>query len=526
MEMANAQASGIKPDREKGIIMNRRIFLTKLAAAIGTLSITNVMAQPHQMGNMPMSGHGMKGMNMSGQNMGHMSSSGGNLLPESALPKNLPLPELQSLVNTSSRPGYFFSFLEAKPVTLQLTPEVSTEFWAYNDQIPGPAIEVFEGDTVEITLINSLPQPTTIHWHGLPVPPDQDGNPQDEVLPGAEHTYRFTLPEGSAGTYWYHPHGHETVAEQAFRGLAGVFIVKPKNDPLANIPVQNWLMSDLKLAADGQIAPNSMMDWMNGREGQFVLINGAHQPQITINTATRARLWNACSGRYLNLALSDADIYLIGTDGGRLEQPHKLTSLLLTPGERAEILIVPKKSTQVSLKALAYDRGKMGRHAPEVTRDLASVVMTSAALPTLPEKLTTLPQLGEATATKTLEYTETMAMGNGQHGMNFLINGKKHDMNRIDLTSKVGEVEEWEIFNNSHMDHNFHLHGTQFTVVNYQLDGRTRAPDYIGHKDTINLRPYERVRIKMVQNHKGLRMYHCHILEHETLGMMGQLNVV
>ncbi|WP_053007499.1 multicopper oxidase family protein [Pragia fontium] len=505
--------------------MNRRIFLTKLAAAVGTLAATRVIAQTHNMGG-NMAGHDMGNMNMSGHNMGNMKMGemhGGGLLPESALPQNLPLPDLKKLINTSSQSNYFSATLTAKPVKLQLTPELNTEFWAYNDQIPGPAIEVFEGDTVEITLKNELPQATTIHWHGLPVPPDQDGNPQDEIAPGASHTYKFTLPEGCAGTYWYHPHGHNTVAEQAFRGLAGVFIVKPKQDPLAHIPVQNWLMSDLKLSSDGQIADNSMMDWMNGREGQFVLINGASKPQITLNQATRARIWNACSGRYLDLALNDADIYVIGTDGGLLLKPHQVKSLLLSPGERAEILIVPRKSTQQNLKALAYNRGKMGNVPEEVTRDLASIVMTQDSLPTLPEQLRALPLLGQPTAVKKLEYTETMEMGKG---MNFLINGKKHDMNRIDLTSKLGEVEEWEIFNNSHMDHNFHIHGTQFTIIDHQLNGQVHQPEYIGHKDTINLKPYERVRIKIAQHHKGLRMYHCHILEHETLGMMGQLNVI
>ncbi|MBK5143174.1 multicopper oxidase family protein [Budviciaceae bacterium BWR-B9] len=506
--------------------MNRRLFLTKLAAAVGTLAAAKVVAQPHHMEKMP-SGHNME--NMSHHNMGNMSMGemhNSKLLPESALPKNLPLPDLKKLLNTSDKSGYFSASLTAKPVRVQLTPQVETEFWAYNDQIPGPAIEVFEGDTVEILFKNELPQPTTVHWHGLPVPPDQDGNPQDEVAPGASRVYKFTLPEGCAGTYWYHPHGHNTVAEQAFRGLAGVFIVKPKQDQLAHIPVQNWLISDLKLSADGQIAPNSMMDWMNGREGQFVLINGASHPEITLNQATRARLWNACSGRYLNLSLNDADIYLIGTDGGLLEQPYKLTTLLLTPGERAEILIVPKKSGTQSLQALAYDRGKMGCTTEEVTRSLASINLKASQLPDLPTKLASLPNIGKASAVKTLEYTETMDMGKGMSGMNFLINGKKHDPKRIDLTSKVGEVEEWEIFNNSHMDHNFHLHGTQFTVVSYQLNGQSRLPEYIGHKDTINLKPYERVRIKLVQQHKGLRMYHCHILEHETLGMMGQLNVI
>lgn len=512
--------------------MNRRFFLTKLAAAAGTLATAKVMAQSHNMGNMSHghstdhnaghhSGHG--DMKMDNMDMGEMDC---RLLSESALPQNLPLPDLKLLNNTSGQSGYFKASLTAKPVNVQLTPEINTEFWAYNDQIPGPAIEVFEGDTVEITLKNALPQPTTIHWHGLPVPPDQDGNPQDEIAPGETRTYKFTLPENCAGTYWYHPHGHNTVAEQAYRGLAGVFIVKPKQDLLAHIPVQNWLMSDLKLNTSGQIADNNMMDWMNGREGQYVLINGASKPHITLDKATRARLWNACSGRYLDLTLSDADIYLIGTDGGLIEQPHQIESLLLSPGERAEILIVPRKTGQQSLKARAYDRGKMGNPPKETTRDLAFISMKQDSLPTLPKQLHTLANIGKAASVKTLEYTEIMENGKGLSGIQFLINGKKHDLNRVDLTSKVGEVEEWEIFNNSHMDHNFHIHGSQFTIVSHQLDGKTRKPEYICHKDTVNLKPYERVRIKIVQQHKGLRMYHCHILEHETLGMMGQLEVV
>lgn len=496
--------------------MKRRVFLSYLTAAVGTALTAKVMAKSHMMG--ASSGHQMT---QSHQGMGHMGSSSSSLLPESVLPIHTPLPQLNYLANTSQKANEFVATLQAKPVTIALTHEVSTEFWAYNDQIPGPAIEVFEGDTVKITLKNDLPQATTVHWHGLPVPPDQDGNPQDEVAPGESRTYTFTLPKDCAGTYWYHPHGHETVAEQVFRGLAGILIVKSKSDPLAEIASQNWLISDLKLSADGQIAPNSMMDWMNGREGQFVLINGAYQPNITLHTATRARVWNACSGRYLNLALKQADIYLVGTEGGLIERPHRIDSLLLSPGERAELLIVPKTTGQMSLQALAYNRGKMGHVSPETDRDLATVSMQSAHYPSMPESLRTLPVLGAATAFKTLEYTEIM-----NKGMHFLINGKKHDMNRIDLVSKVGEVEEWTIFNNSHMDHNFHLHGTQFTVIHYEHNGKLSLPEVIGLKDTVNLKPYEKVRIKMVQHHKGIRMYHCHILEHETLGMMGQLNVI
>lgn len=343
--------------------MNRRLFLTKIAAAVGALAATNVLAQRETMGHSS-NGHGMDHGQMSGHGMSNSSASGhmgsSHLLPESALPQGNTLPALPKLANVSGTAGTFTGNLTAKPISVELAHGLMTEFWAYNGQIPGPAIEVFEGDTVDITFKNELPQPTTLHWHGLPVPPDQDGNPQDEVMPGATRTYRFTLPEDCAGTYWYHPHGHNTVAEQAFRGLAGAFIVKPKQDRLSHIPVQDWLLSDLKLDADGKIADNSMMDWMNGREGQFVLINGALRPQITLNGATRARIWNACSGRYLNLALNEANVYVIGTDGGLIEQPHRVDALLLSPGERAEVLIVPTKTGQQSLQSLSYDRGKMG----------------------------------------------------------------------------------------------------------------------------------------------------------------------
>ena len=164
--------------------------------------------------------------------------------------------------------------------------------------VVGPLIDVREGDTVEIKFVNKLPQPSTIHWHGLPVPPDRDGNPSDPVAPGASRVYRFTLPKGSAGTYWYHPHPHMMTAEQVFRGLAGPFVVRAADDPLAGWPERNLFVSDLKLARDGTIAPNDMMDWMNGREGQFVLVNGARRPRIDVAGDERWRVWNACSARY------------------------------------------------------------------------------------------------------------------------------------------------------------------------------------------------------------------------------------
>ncbi|MCX8617470.1 multicopper oxidase family protein [Gilliamella sp. B2923] len=516
--------------------MKRRNFIISFTAALGGLIATKAIAKMNHSSmsenvcdvksdNCNTEGDMHDHMNMN-MNMNMNNNMPQKLLSTTALPHGKNLPELTNLKNTSTQAGVFEATLHLKPVKIALTPEITTEFWAYNGMIPGPKIEVFEGDHVKITVKNDLSQPTTVHWHGLLIPSDQDGNPQDAIPAGGSRVYEFTIPEGTAGTYWYHPHGHNTVAEQVFRGLAGTFIVRSKNDPLASLPEQHWFFSDLKLTENGEIAENSMTDWMNGREGQFVLINGAYQPNIKVEGATRVRIWNACSGRYLNLSIPDCDVFLVATDGGFIAEPHQLNKpLLLTPAERAEVVIVPKKTASLYLQNIGYDRGKMGNVPPEQNIILSQLQLTQTASTVLPTHLKQVPTLGEAVAKKSLEYTEVMDKSEPRGGMLFLINGKRHDMSRIDLESKLHDVEEWTIVNNSHMDHNFHIHGAQFIVQSRELNGTKTTPEFVALKDTTNLRPHETLVIKIQQNMPGLRMYHCHIVEHETLGMMGQLMV-
>jgi bilirubin oxidase len=143
----------------------------------------------------------MAGMDMKDM-MGGAPAAGAKLAAVDALPAGAALQPLAALHNESTRAGLFRAKLVAAPVKVPLLAgRAPTEFWAYNGTLPGPLIEVMEGDVVEIHFENHLPQPTTVHWHGLPVPSDQDGNPHDAVAPGAQRTYRFTLPKGSAGTY-------------------------------------------------------------------------------------------------------------------------------------------------------------------------------------------------------------------------------------------------------------------------------------------------------------------------------------
>ncbi|WP_109482450.1 multicopper oxidase family protein [Paraburkholderia sp. C35] len=549
--------------------MIRREFLARtLSVAVASLFAREVFAQ-HSMHGM----QGMSGMNdmddMPGMSPSHGAGHGADthaahaapgLAPDTALPAGAPLAALRKLANESSEAGVFRATLVAQPVRRQLMPGHSTSLWLYGDAaqgpIVGPLIDVREGDTVVIRFVNRLPQPSTIHWHGLPVPPDQDGNPMQPVAPGESRVYRFTLPLGSAGTYWYHPHPHMMSSEQVFRGLAGPIIVRAAGDPLAAFPERHLFFSDLKLASDASIAPNDMMDWMNGREGQFVLVNGARRPRIDVAQDERWRLWNGCNARYLGVSLGGKQTFAqIGTDGGLLDKPRDgLTELLLAPGERAEIIVrAGAQPSTAILTAAAYDRRKMtmteGKSLPgDPAKPLADVhfmpgATASQAARVMPSTLRPIAPLlpdndsADKAPQKSVVFTEAMDM-TAMHrpgammsalppGMQFLINGASFDPKRIALTSRRGEVEVWSIENRTDMDHPFHLHGTQFQVMSRQQQGSSRtAEPYLAWRDTVNVQPGETVRIATVQHDAGERMFHCHILEHEDLGMMATLKVV
>jgi len=269
-----------------------------------------------------------------------------------------------------------------------------------------------------------------------------------------------------------------------------------------------------------------------------------------IATDERWRVWNASSARYLRLSLgAEHHFAQVGTDGGLLEQPRdELTELLLAPGERTELVVrAGMRPAQTVLTAGVYDRSKMamshGSLPPEPARALAdvrfepSVVAGNAqASRVIPASLRLVPPLGTPATQKSVVFSEAMDMvamqrhGASAHGipagMTFMVNGATFDPGRVSLTSRRGEIELWSIENRTDMDHPFHLHGTQFQVIERER-GAVKTPEpYRAWRDTVNVQPGETVRIATVQQMAGNRMFHCRILEHEDLGMMGTLKVI
>lgn len=511
--------------------MHRRNFFAGLAG-LSTLAWTTAALRAK--GTMSGAMGNMTGMgNMPAMN--GMDAPTPRLASARAIPMGGPLQPPRVLQNETSEAGKFRATLVAAPTRVQLVPGQTTEVWSYNDSFPGPLLELTAGDDVEITLHNRLPQATTIHWHGLPVPADQDGNPSEAVPAGGSRVYRFTLPTDISGLYWYHPHPHKQSSEQVYRGLAGPILVRARDDLLAALPERVLAITDLRLTADGAIPTNDMMDWMNGREGQFVLVNGQHRPKLAFDASgqERWRILNATNARYLRLQLPGHSLVLVGTDGGPLEHAQTgLREILVAPAQRVDVVVHASGQHMSPSPVLAapYNRGKMGGAAEDAPVQLLDVIFSNArasSRPPLPSVLRSWPQWPAANVQKRVVMSESMSMAKGQQGgMQFLMNGKSFAMDRVDLTSEMGVMEEWTIVNDSDMDHPFHIHGTQFLVIEREIGGRIRKESFRALYDTVNLKSQETVRIRIMQTMKGIRMFHCHLLEHEDLGMMGRLNVI
>ncbi len=501
--------------------MDRRSFLLTGAAS---LALSRAQAQMNMRG-------------MSGGTMRGMMGTRRQIVP---LPEGEPFRELPKLANQSSKPGTFAAMLTAAPGTARFINGLTTPVLAYNGQSPGPMIEVTEGDAVAIQFVNRIGDISTIHWHGVPVPADQDGAAMSPVADGTGRTYSFTLPAGFAAACWYHPHPHMKTAEQVYRGLAGAFIIRPKVDPVPAAYGDTVLqITDLRLDADGSMPDDTMIDRMNGRVGDHLLINGLKNPVLAVDAGARRRfrLLNSTNARFLRLSFDGAPFTLLGTDGGYMEAPVPGQSeVFLPPAGRVDVVVDFAAPGTHVLHTLAYDHGWMGPTRPDESRQNLLTVKVAdtkaAAIPPLPSTLRAIEPPGAPIVTRTLVLGESMGgmmggMSGGGMGMDMTINGRTFDMNRVDLISKVGQVELWEVQNPTDMDHPFHIHGNSFQVRAFVdlKTGTVTPPPRRALLDVVSVPRGQAAQLLVRQMLPGLRMYHCHILEHEDMGMMGLVDV-
>jgi FtsP/CotA-like multicopper oxidase with cupredoxin domain len=409
--------------------------------------------------------------------------------------------------------------LEPRETEWEFVPGHATHAWGFNGQVPGPTIEARVGDVLEIRLKNSLPEPTTIHWHGLQIPAAMDGTDmvQHPILPGETFTYRFKLPD--AGTFWYHPHMNETV--QLERGLYGAIVVRGPDEPEFD-GERVLVIDDVALDRKGEIKPPGWwFEQHDGRQGSTRLINGRQEPELTIaaGQVERWRIVNASSARYVRLSIGGKSFTLIGTDGGLIDAPVTLSEILLAPADRVELAVGPFAEGEVlSIDALRYDRKTIAKARNEHFATLR-VGPPAASHAHIPARLRDIEPLATRTSAPTRE-VHLGAKMSVKHFVDFTVNDEQHYRDR---PVKVGELQVWDVFNDTMMDHPFHLHGFFFQVV--ELNGE--APAFRSWEDTVNIPPKGRVRIAwMPDDRPGEWMYHCHILEHHAGGMMGHFEVV
>jgi FtsP/CotA-like multicopper oxidase with cupredoxin domain len=404
---------------------------------------------------------------------------------------------------------------------------------AFNGTLPGPTLRLAPGDTLRVRLMNRLAEPTNLHVHGLHVSPEGTGDdPFRSIAPGESFDYEFALPpDHLPGTYWYHPHHHGFVADQVAAGLYGAIVVEDP-EPLPVTRERVLIVSDLGLTAAGELAPVGRRERMRGREGDQVLVNGRMRPRLAAAPGQRERwrVLNACPSRYLRLQLVDQQFRLLGHGHGRLPVPVATTEELLVPGARVDLLVETAEGT-ASLVAAPVDRGatgpmmgrggSVGNDAPVELLTLAvsgDRVDAPARVPDgpVPRDLRGAPLTGR----RTLDLGMGDGMGGGGSMMAFTIDGRRFDGERTDTEVAAGTVEEWTLTNSSPMDHPFHLHVWPMQVIE---DGGAEVADPLW-LDVVNVPAGGRVVVLVAfDDFTGRTVYHCHILDHEDLGMMGTL---
>ncbi len=422
--------------------------------------------------------------------------------------------------------------LDLQAGTTELLPGRKTETWGANGAYLGPTLRASRGDEVLINVHNELPETTTLHWHGMHLPAADDGGPHQMIDPPTTWSPSWTIDQPAA-TLWYHPHLMGKTADHVYRGVAGMFILDdPEADALPlpheygvdDIPV---ILQDKRFHDDGSLDTSAGLISPTGLLGSDIVVNGTYDPHLNVtDSRVRFRLLNASNARIYDIGFDDdREFLLIGTDGGLLAAPEPMTRIQLSPGERAEIVAEFEPGERAVLRSFEPDLGtdffNERFSGGDDTFDLLQVRAAKRLdpSPAVPARLVDeeLPARRDAVRTRRFELS-----GQGS------INDKSMDMDRIDQIVELGATELWEVENTAGIPHSFHVHDARFRIVAY---GDSAVPPALsGPKDTVYVPPGETVRFVVrftdYADPSLPYMFHCHVLQHEDRGMMGQFVVV
>lgn len=399
--------------------------------------------------------------------------------------------------------------------TTEIVPGVQTQVLTFGGDFVAPVIRATTGRPARVEFTNRFDQAANVHMHGAHVAASSDGHPMDVIQPGASRRYDY--PNGQQGaTLWYHDHSHHTEAEHVYRGLHGVYVVEDPAERELRLPDGAFdvpiMLRDALLDANGQLVFGG-----NPAERDIMVANGKASPYFPVAARKyRFRLVNCATERVFQLNLQGAEMIQIGTDGGLLPEPVSRTELQLCSGERADIVIDFSRFRPGTQLVLAdATRGPVLRfdvqeQQPDPSR--------------LPDRLRALPAMPEATVHRdvVLSFDVSGAVPVG------MVNGRPYDPQRADFTVKRGTTEIWRVFNGDgplNAMHNFHLHLVQFQVLG--REGQAPMQQDLGLKDTVQLPPGTAVTVQATfREFLGKYAFHCHFLEHSSLGMMAQMEVV
>jgi len=429
--------------------------------------------------------------------------------------------------------------------TTQFYTGFNTATNGYNGNYLGPTVVLQKGQTVNFNVMNMLSEGTSTHWHGLHVAPMNDGSPHNPIAIGATWSPSFTVMDNAA-TYWYHPHLHGSTMKQAIKGAAGLIIVQDPTETALTLP-RTYGIDDIPLVFQFETFNTTTKEIViNDELDNAVLVNGIVSNAMVNLPAqmVRFRLLNASSHRFFDFGFNDNRSFSqITSDDGLLNAPVPMTRLILSPGERAEIIVnfsgqqgstfyLKQNGTQLPAGYPGGPPDSMGMavlgpldNTNFTLLQINVIAPTANPVTTIPTSLTTntlLSEVGSSSRTITITGSPAMSM------TTFLMNGVQYNPAVINFTTQQDNVEVWNITNSSMMPHPFHIHGNHFYVL--KVNGATPPLNMQGRKDVITVPP-NGGSVKLITQYKDFNdatmpyMYHCHILSHEDAGMMGQFIV-